>query len=243
MSEWLGAIGDFLGKNGSWLAPATMAGASVYGAVSNSNAARTQANALQQAQGTMAQGQQNALAAQAPFQQAGQQALGQMLPQVTGGFQATPGYQWTQNEAMRGVQNSAAANGLLSSGSTLKALQDRSAGLANQEYGTYWNRLAGIAGAGQTATNNASNVYTGTANNIAGLQGQAGNALANGQTSSASALMGGANNLLGYYARTQQPNWGSNSYPNPQQVNNAVSSSYQPGGYSTVNSNDSGYLY
>lgn len=205
MSDWLGGIGSFLSSNSNWLAPAAMAGASIYGASQNSAAAQTQANALQGATATNAAAQQQALAMQEPWRQAGQQALGQMLPQVTGGFQQTPGYQWTQNEAMRGVQNSAAARGMLNSGATMKALQDRAGNLANQEYGNYWNRLAGVAGVGQTAVNNSSNIATQGAQTIGQLQGQVGNALANGQTAGANNLMSGANNLLGYYGRQQQP--------------------------------------
>ena len=73
--------------------------------------------------------------------------------QPYGGFTASPGYQFRVDEAKRAIQNSAAARGLLNSGATVKALNTQIQGVASDEYNTYANRLAALAGVGQTATN------------------------------------------------------------------------------------------
>jgi hypothetical protein len=218
-----GDVGSFLGKNANWLAPLGMVGATLYGANANSNAAQTQANALQAAAGQQQQSADNSLnflryaydtsrGDQAPYRAMGQQALGVAGGQVLGGFQPSPGYQFAQNEAMRAVQNSAAARGMLNSGATMKALQDRAGQLANQEYGNWYNRVAGLANVGQTATNQsgaaaqqfgqgAAGVATGLGNSLAGLTAQGGLVQANGMTAGGNALMGGANSLMGYFSQ------------------------------------------
>lgn len=78
-------------------------------------------------------------------------------------FRSASGYQNILNSAMRGVTTSQAARGMLGSGATLRALQDRSADLADR---TYQNYLSQVLGLGQTATGNAQS--------FAGLIGQAG---------------------------------------------------------------------
>lgn len=206
-----------------WLGPLIQGATSLYGAYSANQAANRQNNAAQQAmaqqQGATDQ-QLNLLtqiynqnrADQTPYRQAGQQAVGQYAAQVGNGFQQSPGYQWTQDEAMRGVMANASARGLVNSGATLRALQDRSANLANQEYGNYMNRLAALSGIGQTATGQTGAMgqsYGGQASGVIGQGTAAANnyltqgagALAGGQIQGANALMSGANNLLAYWGR------------------------------------------
>lgn len=227
----------------SWLAPLASAGASIYGA-SQANragqqqnnaalqAAQMQANAANQAaqaQANTTNAQTNLLAQmynqnredQAPYRAAGQNALTAYMQNLEGGFQNTPGYQFMQNEAQRAVMANAAAGRNVNSGATLKALQDRSAGLADQTYGNYMQRLGAAMGMGQNAaaqTGSAAQNYGATTANVlgqgtqatnnlltqsAGLQGNyltaGAGAQASGQNQAANALMGGANNLLSYY--------------------------------------------
>ena len=66
-------------------------------------------------------------------------------------FRTAPGYEWMRQEGIRAIENSAAANGMLQSGATLKALQDRGQGLADQSFGQYYNRLAGLSQMGQAS--------------------------------------------------------------------------------------------
>lgn len=85
-------------------------------------------------------------------------------------YQQSPGYQYAVDEAMKQVQRSGASRGLLESGSTMNAMVDRAQGMAQQDYGNWWNRqnqlfgdyqnrLAGLAG-GDTGAQNA--MQTGT---------------------------------------------------------------------------------
>ena len=55
-------------------------------------------------------------------------------------FEQSPGYQFQLQQGLQGIQNSAAAQGGLLSGGTLKALQKYGTGLAAQDYGNAYNR-------------------------------------------------------------------------------------------------------
>ena len=66
-------------------------------------------------------------------------------------YQKSPGYDFQFNEGMRAVQSNAAAQGMLNSGATLKALQARGQQLGNLDFGTYYNRLMGVVTTGQAS--------------------------------------------------------------------------------------------
>lgn len=77
-----------------------------------------------------------------------------------GAFQAGPGYQWAVDQAQQGVNRSAAAAGQSYSGNALIASQDRANQLANQEFGSWQDRLAGLSGQGLNAANQTAQGYT-----------------------------------------------------------------------------------
>lgn len=85
-------------------------------------------------------------------------------------FYVSPDYQFRLSEGLKASDRSAAANGMLLSGAQQKALSRYGQGLASQEYGNYWNRLAAMSGIGQTGTN-------ATQNAGSQFSSQAGNAL------------------------------------------------------------------
>jgi hypothetical protein len=68
------------------------------------------------------------------------------------GFEASPGYAFMRYQGTRAIDSSAAARGMIRSGATLKAQDAFGQGIAAQEYGTYLNRLASMAGVGQTSS-------------------------------------------------------------------------------------------
>lgn len=117
------------------------------------------------------------------------------------GFQETPGYQFMVEEGERGVMNNLAAMGMKNSGSALKALTRFRTGLANQEYGTYLNRLASVAGMGQTQTNTTNALTQNAAGNIGRAYQDAGAARASGYVGAANswqnAIGGVVNNISG----------------------------------------------
>lgn len=119
---------------------------------------------------------------------AGYQMLGN---DQTNQYQQSPGYQYAVNEALRQVQSQGASRGLLDSGRVQRDMTDRAVGMAQQDYGNWWNRqnqlysdyqnrLAGLAGgsvgadqANQLGTNQSQGTYQ-TGGNLASLFGNQG---------------------------------------------------------------------
>lgn len=62
---------------------------------------------------------------------------------ATGAFQAGPGYQFAMDQGTQAALRGASAAGMLNSGNTLTALTNFGQGLANQEYGSWLDRLSG----------------------------------------------------------------------------------------------------
>lgn len=97
-----------------------------------------------------------------------QQAAGKFSGQFTQTFKPSdltmdPSYQFRLNQGLRAIQARGAATGMLQTGQGLRDISDYAQESASQEYGnaynrfmrnqeTLYNRLAGIAGVGQTAT-------------------------------------------------------------------------------------------
>lgn len=162
----------------------------------------------QQGQGYIDQGQQQsqgalnqAIGQYSPYQQTGQAANSMYANALglngaggntaaQGAFQANPGYQFNLDQQLQATNRGAAAGGMLASGNLLTALQDRSSGLANQEYGGWLDRLAQQSGQGLQAASGAaqgygalSDLYQGGANQRLGLGASvtAGKAGANNQ--------------------------------------------------------------
>jgi hypothetical protein len=115
----------------------------------------------------------------------GQQGQGQAQPTEAGGrfdrFRETPGYQFQMEEGLRAVEGSAAARYGLLRGSTLQRLQQTGQGIADQTYGQYFNRLSNLAGIGGQATNAVANAGQNTASSIANLISGQGQVAAQGQ--------------------------------------------------------------
>lgn len=66
-------------------------------------------------------------------------------------FKSSAGYQNVLDTAMRGLSGSAGSRGMLRSGSTLKALQDRAAGIGDQYFTNYLGQLSNLSGQGLNA--------------------------------------------------------------------------------------------
>lgn len=129
-------------------------------------------------------------------------------PEGYTGFQASPGYQFAVDEGTRALEGSAAASGNLRSGATMKALQDRGVGMANQEYGNWMNRLSGIAGMGQAAAGNQAAAAQNFATNAGNAMSAIGNAQSAGAIATGNAWSNGINNVMGAYQMNQMMNPG-----------------------------------
>lgn len=125
-------------------------------------------------------------------------------------FFASPDYQFALDQGRQTVERSAAARGGLNSGNTLKALTEYGQGMASQQYGNYANRLAALAGIGQTATNSVAGYGSNMAGNVGNLMVGQGNARASGIADRAN-ILGGTLGAIGGLAYdrfgTQPPNW------------------------------------
>jgi hypothetical protein len=156
-------------------------------------------------------------------------------------LEATPGYQFTQQQGLKAVQSNAAARGLGVSGAALKGAAAFATGLADNTYkdqfniqqqrfsdvanlsplqqaqltGQY-NRLSGLAsiGEGAAAQTGTAGVYA--ANTAAGQTSAAGTAQGAGIQGIGSAATSGVNSYLGYQALQK--------YLNPVQTTPAAAS-------------------
>ena len=144
---------------------------------------------------------------QQPWLDAGKNALSKLASGID--LPSDPGYQFRLNQGTQGIQRAASAHGGLYSGATLKALARFNQDTASQEYGNSWNRLASIAGLGQTATNQVgqagqnaygtiANAGMNASNNIGNNMMGAANARASGYAGTANAITGGLSQYLNY---------------------------------------------
>jgi len=109
-----------------------------------------------------------------------------------GNFQKSPGYQWSFDQGLRGVDAGAAAKGMLRSGATLKAEQTFGTGLADQEFQKYYSNLMGVSQLGESAA--AGGAYT--AANAGSQAQQAGNTQASIYGNTATGLGNTVNKLF-----------------------------------------------
>lgn len=110
-------------------------------------------------------------------------------------FYASPDYQFALQQGVQTLDRSAAARGRLYSGGYGEDLTEYGQGMAAQQLGNYTNRLAAIAGVGQTASNS----LAGLGQNYANAYGQnlsnAADARASGYAATANANSNYANQL------------------------------------------------
>lgn len=117
-------------------------------------------------------------------------------------FFASPDYIFARDQGLEAVQRSAAARGNLFSGNTGAALEQYGQGLASQQLNNYTNRLASLAGVGQTAATATGQFGITTGQGIANNLIDAGNARASGivgQSNAYSDALGTLGGALGNY--------------------------------------------
>ena len=115
-----------------------------------------------------------------------------------GGFQASPGYGFAFDQGTSAVNALAGARGGLNSGRTMQDLTTFGQGIANQEFGNYLNRLAGLTDQGLSAATMQANAANATAGRVSNAYGAMGNASAAGAIGVGNAIQGGAQNYLRY---------------------------------------------
>lgn len=126
-------------------------------------------------------------------------------------FFASPDYQFTLDQGTQATERSAAARGGLFSGNTGAALQQYGQGLASTQIGNYTNRLASLAGLGQTSVQNTGQLGFNTGQGVANNLIDAGNARASGVVAQGNAFgdaLGTIGGALGSYAQNRNPRVG-----------------------------------
>lgn len=123
-------------------------------------------------------------------------------------FEGDPGYQWRIQQGQNGIESSAAARGGLLSGAAAKAISKYNQNFASNEYNNAYNRfnqnqanifnrLAAVAGVGQTATNQLGQAGQNFATNAGNALQYGGAARASGYTGSANSIGAGLGSLSG----------------------------------------------
>lgn len=129
-------------------------------------------------------------------------------------FFDSPDYQFAFGEGNRAVNQGLAARGMSNSGAAMKELTRYGQGMASQQLGNYTNRLAALAGIGQTATQATSAAGANAAGNIGNAQMAAGDARASAYQQRGSAINNVINQGVGAFQLAQmQPNWGGTAQP------------------------------
>lgn len=208
----------------AWVAVAVV-GTSVISGISNANAAKSAASAQVDAADRAAQesSRQFELTRQdnMPWHDAGVGALGQMTAGLSPGsqfnrdftmadFNNDPGLQFRMQQGRDAVEGSAAARGGLLSGGTLKALTNYGQEFGSQEYGkaydrfnnnmtTRFNRLASVAGIGQTATRDTNQARMNTSESVNNTNMMGANASASGTMGASNGLTNGITNGINGY--------------------------------------------
>lgn len=232
-------------------------GAAVIGAAGSAVAGSKAAGATQSAANTAAQEQQTALTQQeqlaAPYTGLGTSAIPQLqtLLGLTGGgtsdkpntsaaeaaLAATPGYQFTLNQGLQGVENSAAAKGMLNSGNTLAALDQYGSGLADQTYQQAVGNLENTVGIGQAAAAGQAANIGNAATNMGNIAVSQGNTLAgidaNTIAGIENAAGGAANNYVLANTLANMGAGGAGGYPGIPGVQPALNSYNASLGYNT----------
>ena len=189
-----------------------VAGAAVVGSVVSSNgaksAANTQAGATQAAIDEQARQYNQTREDYAPFRSAGVQALGQLQSDIgrmptSAEVMSDPGYQFGLTQGQQALDRKAAAAGGRVSGAALKAASQYATDYATNGYGAAYqrrqdrlNRLAALAGIGQTSTMGTAQAGAQSSSAVGNLISNQGNATGAAQIAQGN-IWGNAANQLG----------------------------------------------
>lgn len=199
------------------------AGATAYAANKQAGAAEDAANATNAATGASVAEQRRQFdltrSDQLPWLNAGSSALLQIQKLNSGDFSSfyeSPDYAFTRDQSLDALDRGAAARGSMFSGGADVDRMQYASGLASQNYGQFYNRLAGLAGIGQTTASGLGSLGMGMASNIgnlhmanAGAQGQAAQQRASAYGQGLAGIAGAFNN---WYQNNSKRNKGGTGW-------------------------------
>lgn len=220
------------------IAGGVIAATGIGSAIANGNAAaaaaRAQRSSAQEAMDQQQRMWEQQQANQKPWMEAGQTSLAQMLQMNNGGFDASqlandPGFQFRMAQGQKALERSAASRGGLNSGGFMKGLARYSQGVASDEFGNRYNRLAQLAGLGSSSTNQINATGSQYANSMSNLYGDMGNANAAAAIGQGNAISSGFN-AVGQGAMMGAGGFGGGTNA-PQQIPTQGASTGYAGGY------------
>lgn len=154
-----------------------------------------------------------------PWLNAGQGALSQLQALNSGdfsSFEKSPDYQFRFDQGLQANDRSAAARGSLHSGGHSADLMAYGAGQASQGYGDYYNRLASLAGVGQTAASGLARLGEGYANqygqNAINAGNMRGSSYLNNANNNSQVLAGLGGSLNNWYQNNSANNGGGTGW-------------------------------
>lgn len=209
-----------------WGTIASVAGSLIGGAIGNRGARRAadaQAQAQQAAIDEQRRQYDQTRQDMEPWRLAGQDGLNRLqgLLNDPNSIQDSNAYQWRLGQGLQALDRSAAARGGMFNGGHSADLMQFGQGLASQEYGDQWNRLAGLAGVGQTANSQLGQFGANMAGNVGNALGNIGNARASSYANQgqnyaqmAGVIGGGFNNWLQGRNQANAAQAATNAVPN-----------------------------
>ena len=122
---------------------------------------------------------------------------------LSGGYQESPGYQFSKNQGLQAIGAANAAGGMLGTPAHEQQAADVATGFASRDFGDYMNRMLGLFGTGVQGTENVANRgFTASqtaADNLASLSGAQGSYAARdagANNAAMSNIFGSASSLL-----------------------------------------------
>ena len=209
-----------------WAAGASVVGSLIGGSMQSDAASQASAT---QAQSTATQVAENSRqydqtrADSAPYRAAGASALGTLqgeMGQQTTAAEAMsdPGYQFGLQQGQLAIDRKAAANGGRDSGAALKSAAEYATNYATTGYSAAYqrrqdrlNRLASLAGIGQTATASSAAAGAASSNALTSIVNSQGNAAAAGQLAQGNIWGNTANQIAAQGSRYLSNSGGGNN--------------------------------
>jgi hypothetical protein len=208
-------------------AAATVASAAI-GAYSSNKAAKSQQAATNTAIGEQQRQYDQTREDFAPYRETGVNALRQLSgdiikPLTSAEVMSEPGYQFGMQQGQQAIDRRIAASGGRVSGQAIKAAGRYGTDYATVGYGAAYqrrqdrlNRLAALAGIGQTSTGASAAAGQGSSNAISGLVSSQGDARGASQLSQGATWQNAGNQLAAMYGRsTPAPSYGGFRYDDP----------------------------
>ena len=201
----------------SWWTAGAIVGSALISSNAAKGAASSQADSSAEAVAEQRRQFDTTQANAAPYLAAGKTAIGQLqsendIPFDASKVQMDPGYEFARKQGQQAIERQTAAAGGRISGAALKAASEYNNGVAttgytaaynraNQQRTDRLNRLAALAGVGQTATQQVGSAGATSSGNIGNIVTAQGNAAGAAQIAQGNIWSGAGNQIAALYGK------------------------------------------